>query len=124
MIGGRGCCWLRSYLFENSPRIFYFTPGNFSQNKPLPLQTPQNCVTPLGNFKRPRITRPLEISRFFPDHCCNKNFHIVFSKSLDILLTIPSIPLETPILILFLFSNMLFCKIYSRKCTCGKAHIN
>ena len=75
--GGRGCCWLRTCLFENSPRIFYFTPGNFRQNKPLALQTPQNCVTPFGNFKRPRITGPLEISRFFPDHCCNKNSTLI-----------------------------------------------
>ena len=75
--GGRGCCWLRTCLFENSPRIFYFTPGNFRQNKPLALQTPQNCVTPFGNIKRPRITGPLEISRFFPDHCCNKNSTLI-----------------------------------------------
>ena len=31
--------------------IFYFTPGNSKQSKALPLETPQNCVTPLGNFQ-------------------------------------------------------------------------
>ena len=59
--GGGGwvrCCWLMTYLFENSARILHFTPGNFRQKKPLPLETPQNCVTPLGNFKRPKIKTP------------------------------------------------------------------
>ena len=36
----------------------YFTPGNFRQKRPLPLETPQNCVTPLANFERPRIKTP------------------------------------------------------------------
>ena len=30
---------------------FYFTPGNSRQNKASTLETPQNCVTPLGSFR-------------------------------------------------------------------------
>ena len=99
---GRGC-WLRTYFFENSLRNFYFTPGNSRQSKPLPLEIPQNCIT------------PLEIRHdFFWITPCK--LHIVFNKFLEILLTVSSIHLEVPILlILFLFSNMLLSKIQTPK---------
>ena len=54
---------LRTYFFEPPPPCqagctapleflgFYFTPGNSRQNKASPLETPQNCVTLLRNFK-------------------------------------------------------------------------
>ena len=40
------------HTFLNPPGIFhffYFSPGNFRQNKAPPLEIPQNCVTFLGN---------------------------------------------------------------------------
>ena len=34
--------------------FFIFIPGNYRQNKASSLETLQNCVTPLRNFKAPR----------------------------------------------------------------------
>ena len=43
---------LRTYFFETPHEIFrFFTPENSRQNKTSPLEIPQSCVTPIGNFK-------------------------------------------------------------------------
>ena len=42
------------HAFLNRPwnfSFFYFTPGNFRENKAPPLEIPQNCLTSLGNSK-------------------------------------------------------------------------
>ena len=58
---------LRTYFFEPPTLeffIFYFNPWNSRQNKPAPLEIPQNCVKSLGNSKAKPL-RPLEIPRHF-----------------------------------------------------------
>ena len=44
---------LRTYSFEKPLEFlgFYFILGNSTQNKATALETPQNCVTYLRNFK-------------------------------------------------------------------------
>ena len=50
--------WVEDILFLNPWGVslwkfwvFYFTPGNSKQSKSSPLETAQNFVTPLWNFK-------------------------------------------------------------------------
>ena len=58
--------WSEDILFWKNPWNFwvsYFMDGNSRQNKASSLETPQNFVTPLGNFKaKPRL---LEITHDF-----------------------------------------------------------
>ena len=111
---GGGCCSLKTYSFENFPRLLYFTPWKFQVKQTF---TPWNSTKLLHSSEilRYKTKSPGNFTWFFLDHPCNK-FHIVFNKSLEILLTIPSIPLENPILlILFLFSNMVLSKTHTPK---------
>ena len=49
-----GGSWGYTFMTPSLPwnfQVSYFTPGNCRQNKALPLETPENCVTLLRNFK-------------------------------------------------------------------------
>ena len=122
---GRGVVvgWGHTYL-KTPPECFTLPKEISGKTNLYPFKLHKIVLHPSEILKDLEPQDPWKFHMIFSWSLLQQKFHIVFSKSLDILLTIPSILLETPILILFLFSNMLFSKFYSPKRTCGKAHIN
>ena len=88
------------------PQNFLFYPWKFQTGNSIQLHP--------SKILRPKTNTTENFVWCFLDHACK--FHIVFDKSLEVLLTISLIFLKTPILlILFLFPNMLLPTIHTPK---------
>ena len=61
--------------FEKIFRFFILSCGNFGQNEALPLETPWNCVIPLGNSKAKNENMEIQ-QDFFLDQFWKSQFYM------------------------------------------------
>ena len=107
LLGGEGTLFWSSPLPPWNFSLFYFTPGNFRQNKSLPLEIPQNCVRSFG-IPRPKTKTLKKSTLFFLGYPLK--FQFVFNWPLEIphaIFDSPGISISSTPLFVF-FWNSLF----------------